>query len=86
MKDVYKMIQTDIYYEITDTIDGEPNRSWAKCGIVQCKPGERYSDLAVSARVKKAIGWENLQCERSICRDMVVLRPYGQSVVMFIYE
>ena len=62
------MIQTDIHYEITDTYGGEAN----------------YSDLAAVRRVKKHAGWENLRCKREDYGDTIVLRPYGQCIVMFI--
>ena len=78
------MIQTDIHYEITDTYSGEANYSWVKRGKIKCKPGEDYSDLAAVRRAKKAVGWENLRCKREDYGDMIVLRPIGQCVVMFI--
>lgn len=78
------MIQTDIHYEITDTYGGEANYSWVKRGKIKCKPGENYSDLAAVRRVKKSAGWENLRCKRENWGDMIVLRPVGQCIVMFI--
>lgn len=78
------MIQTNIHYEITDTFGGEANYSWVKRGKIECKPAEDYSDLAAVRRVKKAAGWENVNCKRESFGDMIVLRPYGQCVVMFI--
>ncbi len=78
------MIQTDIHYEITDTYGGEANYSWVKRGKIQSKPGEDYSDLAAVRRVKKDAGWENVRCKREDCGGMIVLRPVGQCVVMFI--
>ncbi len=78
------MVQTDIHYEITDTYGGEANYSWVKRGKIPCKPGEDYSDLAAVRRVKKDAGWENLRCKREDYGDMIVLRPVGQCIVMFI--
>ena len=78
------MIQTDIHYEITDTFGGEANYSWVKRGRLECKPGEDYSDLAAVRRVKKDAGWENLRCKREDYGDMIVLRPVGQCLIMFI--
>ena len=78
------MIQTDIHWEVTDTYGGEANYSWVKRGKIECKPGEDYSDLAAVRRVKKDAGWENLRCKREDYGDMIVLRPYGQCIVMFI--
>ncbi len=78
------MIQTDIHYEITDTYGGEANYSWVKRGKIQSKPGEDYSDLAAVRRVKKDAGWENLRCKREDYGDMIVLRPVGQCIIMFI--
>ena len=78
------MVQTDIHYEITDTYGGEANYSWVRRGEIQCKPGENYSDLAAVRRVKKAAGWENLRCKRENYGNMIVLRPYGQCIIMFI--
>ena len=78
------MIQTDIHYEITDTYGGEANYSWVKRGKIESKPGENYSDLAAVRRVKKDAGWENLRCKREDYGDMIVLRPVGQCVIMFI--
>ena len=78
------MIQTDIHYEITDTFGGEANYARVKRGKIQCKPGEDYSNLAAVRRVKKDAGWENLRCKREDYGDMIVLRPVGQCIVMFI--
>ncbi len=78
------MIQTDIHYEITDTYGGEANYSWVKRGTIECKPGDDYSDLAAVRRVKKDAGWENVRCKREDYGDMIVLRPVGQCIVMFI--
>ena len=77
-------VQTDIHYEITDTYGGEANYSWVKRGKIEGKPGEDYSDLAAVRRVKKDAGWENLRCKREDYGDMIVLRPVGQCIVMFI--
>lgn len=77
-------IQTDIHYEITDTYGGEANYSWVKRGEIQCKPGEDYSDLAAVRRVKKDAGWNNVKCKRENYGDMIVLRPVGQCIIMFI--
>ena len=78
------MVQTDIHWEVTDTFGGEANYSWVRRGEIQCKPGENYSDLAAVRRVKKAAGWENLRCKRENYGNMIVLRPYGQCIIMFI--
>ena len=78
------MVQTDIHYEITDTFGGEANYSWVKRGEIQCKPGEDYSDLAAVRRAKKDAGWENLRCKREDYGNMIVLRPVGQCIIMFI--
>lgn len=78
------MVQTDIHYEITDTFGGEANYSWVKRGKIQGKPGEDYSDLAAVRRVKKVAGWENVRCKKENYGDMIVLRPVGQCIVMFI--
>ena len=78
------MVQTDIHYEITDTFGGEANYSWVKRGKIEGKPGEDYSDLAAVRRVKKDAGWENLRCKREDYGDMIVLRPVGQCIIMFI--
>ena len=78
------MIQTDIHYEITDTVFGVANSSWVKRGKIHCNPGEDYSDLAAVRRVKKHAGWENLLCKREDYGDMIVLRPVGQHIIMFI--
>ena len=78
------MIQTNIQWEITDTFAGEANYSWVKRGKIETKPGEDFSDLAAVRRVKKDAGWENVPCKRENWGDMIVLRPYGQCVIMFI--
>lgn len=78
------MVQTDIHYEITDTYGGEANYSWVKRGKIKCKPGEDYSDLVAVRRVKKSAGWENMRCKREDYGDMIVLRPVGQCIIMFI--
>lgn len=78
------MIQTDIHWEVTDTFGGEANYSWVKRGKVACKPGEEYSDLAAVRRAKKSAGLENVRCKREDFGDMIVLRPYGQCLVLFI--
>lgn len=78
------MIQTNIQWEITDTYGGEANYSLVKRGKIETEPGEEFSDLAAVRRAKKDAGWENVRCKRESWGDMIVLRPYGQCIVIFI--
>lgn len=49
-------VQTDIHWEVTDTIAGDPNYCWVKRGTIPGTPGvDIGSDLAVIKRVKQAI-------------------------------
>jgi len=77
-------ITTNIQYELTDTFGGEANYSWVKRGTVQCKEGEKYSDLAAVRRVKKAIGWQGIRCVVEHHGDWITLRPRGMNQVCFI--
>ena len=78
------MITTNIQYEITDTLGGEPNYAWVKRGKIECKEGEDYSDLAAVRRVKKAIGWNGSRCVVENDGDCIVLRPVGVCQVRLI--
>ena len=78
------MIQTNIRWEITDTIGGEANYSWVKRGTIETKPGEDYSDLAAIRRVKKVIGWNGGRCKVENYGDEIILRPVGLHQICFI--
>ena len=77
-------IQTDIHYEVTDLFGGETNYSWVKRGVIECKPGENYSDLTAVRRGKKALGWENVRCKKNDLFDMIELRPADSQTICFI--
>lgn len=78
------MITTNIQYEVTDTFGGEANYAWVKRGIIECKEGEEYSDLAAVRRVKKAIGWSGVKCRTESDGDSITLHPVGICQVCFI--
>ena len=78
------MVQTDIHWEITDTFDGDANYSWVRRGVIRCAPGESYSDLAAVRRVKKAIDWNNVPCDRVAIDETIALYPWGTRLVCFI--
>jgi hypothetical protein len=78
------MPTTQIQYEVTDTFGGEANYSWVRRGIAPSKEGENFSDLAAIRRVKKAIGWNGIQCEVWNDGDTISLRPRGMCQVCFI--
>jgi hypothetical protein len=78
------MITTNIQWELTDTFGGESNYSWVRRGIIECKEGENYSDLAAVRRVKKAIGWNGYKCRADNFGDMIALYPAGMCQVCFI--
>lgn len=78
------MITTNIKYEVTDTYGGEANYSWVKRGVVECKEGEDYSNLAAIRRVKKAIGWNGIRCKVDDYGDAITLYPVGMCQVCFI--
>lgn len=77
-------IQTNIQWEITDTFGGEANYSWVKRGVVSCKQGEDYSNLAAVRRAKADAGWSGIKCKTADYGDMIELRPYGICQVMLI--
>ena len=79
------MIQTDIHYEVTDTFGGEANYAWVKRGVITCKPGEDYSNLAAVRRVKKAIEWNGNRCKVEDDSDTITLRPVGECQICFIW-
>lgn len=78
------MITTNIQYEVTDTFGGEANYAWVKRGVIKCKEGENYSDLAAIRRVKKAIRWNGVRCKVENGGDDITLRPIGGCQVCFI--
>jgi hypothetical protein len=80
-------VQTDIHYEMTDTHAGEANYSWVRRGVVRCKPGEDYSDLAAVRRVKRELDLNGVRCGRAAYgwdEGGIELRPDGRAVVVFI--
>ncbi len=77
-------VQTDIHYEMTDTFSGEANYSWVKRGVIACKPGEDYSDLAAVRRVKAALDMSGVRCQTENDSEGITLRPCGQCTVVFI--
>ena len=66
--------------EVTDTFGGESNYSWVHRHEIK---GE-MSDLALVRRAKALEGWNGIRCRREDYGDMIVLRPQGMCMVMFI--
>ena len=79
------MVETIIYYEMTDTFNGDANYSWVKRGEIRTKQGEEFSDLAAVRRVKKALGYSGVKCKKEEDGDYIVLRPFGKNIVIFIW-
>ena len=69
------------HYEYTDTFAGEANYTWIRKGEFEAKNLNHAVRLA-----KKAVGLNGVNCRRrESYGDMVVLRPYGQCTILFIY-
>lgn len=71
-----------ITWEITDTFCGEANYAWVKRGELELP--ENASELAIVRAVKKAIGWNGVQCRKESLGEIVALYPSGSCAVCFI--
>jgi len=68
--------------EITDTMGGEANYSWARREIITVP--DNASDLTIMRRAKSALGLSGVKCRKSDYGDMIELRPIGMCQVAFI--
>lgn len=68
--------------EMTDTFGGEANYSWVRREYVDLP--DDASDLRVVRAAKRALGISGQRCTWETWGEMLVLRPRGWCVVVFI--
>ena len=76
-----KAMQT-IRAELTDTMGGEANYSWARRAELQLP--DDASDLAIVRAAKAALGLSGVRCRREQWGETIALYPYGSATVAFI--
>lgn len=74
--------EISVTYEYTDTFGGEANYCWVKTGTLRFEANT--PTRLITKKVKAQLGLTGVGCKRTDYGDMIVLRPYHSSTVLFI--